>query len=343
MTYQNAEFVNNDMALDFFDYYLLDAANGWNTTDLVTYYDLGNDVWLSSNSATIDMPLDDILYLNDNGHLSIANNGQSATSFVCDPSNPSPTIGGQTLAVGLDQGPYDQISLESRNDVITFESDLLYADATISGEVIANISVSSDQPDGDICIRLVDVHPDGRNMLINDGIRRIRFRDGYEQADESFMTPGQVYNVEVSLPFVHYTWKAGHRIKVYISGNSSNRWDVNLQDGGTMYQPGSGNIANMTIHHDQTYSSFLHLPGTNSSLSTSETNHIQVSVYPNPADDQLFIKGMENPEFALLNAQGQIILQGKGNTIVTAEIATGWYLLQVIEGGIEKQFPVIIR
>ncbi|MCR9174210.1 MAG: CocE/NonD family hydrolase, partial [bacterium] len=261
LTYPNAEYVNNDMTLEFFDYYLLDSLNGWDATDKITYYNMGDDNWLSSNNATIDAPLNDVLFLNDAGILSVNDTGTSSTTFVSDPANPSPTIGGATLSTGLDQGPYDQASLDARNDVITFQSGVLYSDATISGKAIARLNISSDQPDCDIVVRLVDVYPDNRSMLINDGIQRVRFRNGYSQGDEEFMTLGQVYSIDVELPFTNYTWKAGHRIKIYISGNSSIRWNVNLQDGGTMYQQGTGNIANITIHHDQTYPSYLHLPG----------------------------------------------------------------------------------
>ncbi len=343
LTYPNAEYVNNDMALDFFDFYLLDDPNGWDATDKITYYNMGEDAWLTSNNATIDMPLSDILYLNDAGILSTNNTGISTTNFISDPSNPSPTIGGATLSTGLDQGPYDQVSLDSRNDVITFQSGVLYADATISGEAVAHLNISSDQPDCDIVVRLVDVYPDGRSMLINDGIKRVRFRNGYSQADEAFMTPGQVYSVDVDLPFTHYTWKSGHRIKIYISGNSSTRWNVNLQDGGTMYQAGTGNTANITIHHDQTNSSYIEFPGSNSSLGVIDSNKPIVTIYPNPAQDQLFISGIDQAEYTLLNAQGQIVLKGDGTEIQTSALASGWYLLNVKGEGIQQQFPVIIK
>ena len=343
LTYPNAEYVNNDMSLDFFDYYLLDAVNGWDATDKITYYNMGDDNWLSSNNATIDHPLNDVLFLNDTGILGTNDTGVSSTTFVSDPANPSPTIGGATLSTGLDQGPYDQVSLDARNDVITFESGVLYADATISGKAIARLNISSDQPDCDIIVRMVDVYPDNRSMLINDGIQRVRFRNGYSQGDEEFMTPGQVYTIDVELPFTHYTWKAGHRVKIYISGNSSIRWNVNLQDGGTMYQPGTGNVANITVHHDQTYPSYIHLPGSNSSLGIANANEAIVSVYPNPSENQLFIDGIKQANYTLVNAQGQIILQGTGNKIETSSIATGWYLLNVSGEGTEKQFPVIIK
>ena len=343
LNYPNAAFVNNDMALDFFDYYLLGDNNGWETTDKITYYNIGEDIWLSSNTTTIDLPLNDVLFLNDNGILSINDNGTTSSSFNSDPNNPTPTIGGATLSSGLDQGPYDQVSLDTRNDVLTFQSGVLYADASISGEVMADLRISSDQPDCDIVVRLVDVYPDGRSMLINDGIQRVRFRNGYSQGDESFMTPGQVYNISVTLPFTNYTWKAGHRIKIYISGNSDTRWNVNLQDGGPMYQPGAGNIANITIHHDQNNPSYLSLPGSNTSLNTEELTNIPVSIYPNPAKTSVHVSGLVAPDFVLYDAQGKTIVQGKGNTVNTAELPSGWYLLEVQEGAIHKQFSVIVE
>ncbi len=343
LTYPNAEYVNNDMALDFFDYYLLGDNNGWDTTDKITYYNMGEDIWLSSNATTIDLPLNDILYLNDNGILSTDDTGLSSTSFDSDPNNPSPTIGGATLSTGLDQGPYDQAALDARNDVITFQSGLLYADASISGEAVVDLNISSDQPDCDIVVRLVDVYPNGTSMLINDGIQRVRFRNGYSQGDETFMTPGQVYNVQVTLPFTNYTWKAGHRIKIYISGNSDTRWNVNLQDGGTMYQPGTGNVANITIHHDQNNASYISLPGSNSSLSTQELQEQPVRIYPNPATTSIRIDGASNPTYTLYDAKGQVILKGSGNQLNTEAVASGWYLLQVDGDHVQTQLPVIIR
>lgn len=343
LTYPNAAFVNDDMSLDFFDYYLLGANNGWDATDKITYYNMGEDAWLTSNATTIDLPLNDVLFLNNSGILSVNDTGTGSTSFNSDPNNPSPTIGGATLSTGLDQGPYDQVTLDSRSDVITFESGILYADASISGRVVADLNISSDQPDCDIVVRLVDVHPDGRSMLINDGIQRVRFRDGYTQGDETFMMPGQVYNIDVELPFTNYTWKAGHRMKIYISGNSDTRWNVNLQDGGTMYQPGSGNVANITIYHDQTYASYIELPGSNASLSTNELNENPIHIYPNPTEGLVTIEGATNPSYVLYDANGQIILEGSGNQLNTESIASGWYLLKVDGNSVQSQLPIIIK
>lgn len=331
LTYPNAAQVNNTMAWDFFAYYLLDTPNGWETTDMITYYEMGSNTWNTSNATRIDIANEDVLYLNTGNEL-IGGVGSLSSSFIADPRTPSPTIGGANLHPTLDQGPYDQISLESRPDIITFESDELDIDVTISGKVTLDLFVEADQPDCDISVRLVDVYPDGRNMLITDGIKRMRFRNGYTAAAEEFMTPGTVYPVEVELATTHYTWLSGHKIKAYIGANSSYRWDVNLQNGGTMYVQGDTNVANITIHHDATYPSKINLPGNNPTLSLDDVSNLPLAVFPNPATNELTIQTEGVLEsFSIVDLSGRMVHQGKfnGNVVSVEHLNSGVYILEV--------------
>lgn len=338
LSYPNAQFVSDTMAWEFLQYYLLDTPNNWQNTDLITYYELGNNQWLTSNAATIDIPTSNSLFL-DVDKLS-SQNGIYSTTFVSDPSNPAPTIGGANLHPDLDQGPYDQISLESRNDIITFSSAVLPSDVSVSGRITLDLFVESSQPDCDIAVHLVDVYPDNRNMLITDGIRRMRFRNGYTLADETFMTPGQVYQVEIELPFTNYTWLAGHQIKIYIGGNSSIRWNVNLQDGGTMYQSGTGNSANITIHHDQNYPSSITFPGNNPTLGINENSDNNIEVYPNPASDYLNVHS-ENSiiDYCIVDLSGKTIQTGKvqDSSITIYNLENGSYFLFLNDGNTQFQ------
>lgn len=342
LAYPNAEFVSDSMAWDFLAYYLLDTPNNWENTDLITYYETGEDQWAGTNASSIEIPNEDVLYLSENGQL-ISGNGSSVTTFASDPSNPSPTIGGPTLHTTLDQGPYDQNSLDSRTDIITFETTDLVNDVAVSGRVKANLYVACDQPDADISIRLVDLYPDGRSMLITDGIHRMRFRDGYAQTDEEFMSPGNIYNVEVEMPFTNYTWKAGHQIKIYVGGNNSRRFDVNLQNGGTMYAAGDTNIANIQIHHDSGNPSRIILPGNNAFLSLGENEIDIFNVFPNPTKNVLNITGnakIESVEIFSLNGKSLGIITDNLNSISTEHLESGVYLIQIGTGGqlIEKRF-----
>lgn len=284
LTYPNAAGVCDDMALDFFAYYLLDAPNNWGATDLITYYEMGSNQWASSNSATINSTSTNTIYLDDNSVLS-SSIGSGSTAFDCDPNDPSPTIGGATLSTSLDQGPYDQSALLTRDDVIAFSSSELDQDLQVSGKITLDVYFESNQADGDIAVRLIDEYPDNRNMLITDGIRRMRLRNGYTASDESLITPGTVYNMVIELPFTNYTWEAGHKMKILLSGNSDSRWNVNLQNGGPMYQPGISNTATISIHHSAAYPSSITLPGNNDFLATEKITSTSLRVFPNPAQN----------------------------------------------------------
>ncbi|MBK8968529.1 MAG: CocE/NonD family hydrolase [Lewinellaceae bacterium] len=336
LIYADAAFVNNQMALDFFNFYLLGTANGWENTPKITYYELGKNSWNTSNAASIEIANTDTLFLNGNAAISTQPGGGS-TSFSCDPKNPSPTIGGHTLSLGLQQGPFDQTSLESRADVLPFSTAVLPADIAVSGRVRAQLYVQADQPDADIAIRLVDGYPDGRNMLINDGIHRMRFRNGYTQAAEAFMSPGQVYMVEVELPFINYTWKAGHTLNVYVSGNSSTRWDVNLQNGGTMYAPGDTNIAQIQVHHSAQYPSKLLLPGNNQLSATRDLlPATAVSLFPNPASGFVTVEStLPLDRYEIFDLTGKRIHAGKlpGGRINVSGLQNGVYLVQFFSAG----------
>lgn len=335
LSYPNAAGVANTMAWNFLNYYLLDATNNWENTDMITYYEMGVDTWNTSNATRIENPGNNVLYLNQGNQL-INSIGSASSTFVSDPANPSPTLGGATLHPTLDQGPYDQISLASRNDIITFESPVLNTDVGISGNVTLDLFVQSNQPDCDISVRLVDVYPDGRNMLITDGIKRMRFRNGYTAANEAFMATGNAYEAEVELAVTNYTWLSGHKIKVYIGGNSSYRWDVNRQDGGTMYVAGPTNIANITIHHNATYPSKINLPGNNPSLSVNDIDEVDFNIYPNPTTNQLKIEGnLVVDTFKIIDLSGRTLKQEKlqNNAINVEELNTGTYIIELNSKG----------
>jgi hypothetical protein len=251
---------------------------------------------------------------------------------VSDPSNPSPTIGGATLSEDLEQGPYDQSSLDSRADIATFSSEVLTSQVAITGRVNVRLYIECDQPDADLAIRLVDVYPDGRNMLITDGIHRMRFRNNeYTVDDEVFMEPGEVYAVDIEMPFTNYTWLAGHAIKIYVSGNHASRFNVNLQDGGEMYVEGEGNIANITVHHNATYPSNITLPGDNPILSI-EAETVQFEIYPNPATTELTIQGAAFSTYTIYNVLGKECIQTTdllNKQIDVSTLSAGMYILQL--------------
>lgn len=332
LTYPNAELVNNDMAWEFFEYYLLDSVNNWENTPKITYYELGENVWQTSNADDIAAIGSEVLYLNNLNRLTVEN-GNGSSSFLSDPTDPTPTIGGATLSDDLDQGPYEQTYLDGRDDIFTFSSDTLESPVTVTGRITLNLFVSATTPDCDIAVRLVDVYPDGTNMLITDGIKRMRFRDGYTLADEELMIPGEVYEVEVALPFTNYTWLADHQIKIYLSGNSSVRWNLNLQDGLAMYTTATPVTSTITIHHNDTYPSKIVLPGDNPFLALEEEKETsELMIYPNPVNESMTLVHAEKfSNYSISDMQGRIVETGSltSNILLLENLETGVYMLSL--------------
>ena len=83
------------------------------------------------------------------------------------------------------------------------------------GPISAVIHLSSSAPDTDIGAQLVDITPDGRLIAIQNGLSRVRFRDGYDTPAP--LAPGEIAAIEVDLWSSAYEFDTGHRIGVLIS------------------------------------------------------------------------------------------------------------------------------
>ena len=71
--------------------------------------------------------------------------------------------------------------LERRDDVLCYTSDPLEHDTEVSGPVEMVLYAASSAPDTDFMVRLTDVYPDGRSLVITEGVIRARYRLGLER------------------------------------------------------------------------------------------------------------------------------------------------------------------
>jgi len=235
LNYPNAAGFNDTLSLQFFDYHLRNINNGWDARKPVMFYQMGDEQWLEDTQWPVNYTTSTNYYLQHNGSLSKTQSISDSLTFSYNPSSPSPTVGGPTLRNDLQQGPYDQVpAVESRFDLITFETAVSSQDLKIKGRIEANFFISSDKPDTDVAVRITDVYPDGRSMLIMDGIQRMRFRNGYRTSDTAFMQPGQVYPVNIKLSNSAITIKAGHKLRIIVTGSNYPRFNRNMNNGGAV-------------------------------------------------------------------------------------------------------------
>lgn len=260
------------MQIRWFDHWLKNADNGVPQDKPVRIFVMGPDEWRDEE----DWPLPDTQwrpwYLHSAGQ-AVQNAGslspaapvtEPADTFLYDPLNPVPTVGGATFLPGLfvaaNAGPRDQRDVEKRADVLCYTSDELERDLEVTGPVTLVLFVRSSAPDTDFTGKLVDVYPDGRAMLVTDGILRVRYRNGFEQPE--LMTPGEVYRLEIDLVATSTVFAAGHRVRLEVSSSNFPRFDRNTNSGGTIAEESAADFccATNSVLHDAAHPSHLVLP-----------------------------------------------------------------------------------
>lgn len=177
-------------------------------------------------------------------------------TYDYDPANPVPTVGGQNLLIP--KGPMDQKKVEERPDVLLFTSDVLQAPLEITGRITGKLFISSDCPDTDFTVKLCDVYPDGKSILVTDGIRRASLRNGFEKREP--LEAGEVYPLDVDLWSTSLVFNKGHRIRVAVSSSNSPRFEPNPNTGDPHPVAGKSRVAKNTLHLSEKHPSHILLP-----------------------------------------------------------------------------------
>ncbi|MBN2431204.1 MAG: CocE/NonD family hydrolase [Acidobacteria bacterium] len=261
LEYPNATGIADEMTIRFWDFHLRDQANGWEEVPPVTYYQMGDNDWVTTDTWENPRREERILYLTAGGHLAFTPpaDDEPPAPFDYDPADPTPAVGGARFSPfdpDLPIGPQDlRTTIENRGDVLVYSTAPLTYDLRLAGPVRILLYVSSDRLDTDICIRLTEVFPDGRSVIMTQGIRRMRFRNGYSA--EELMIPGEIYPVEVELQDLALTIRRGHRLSIVVSSAAYPHFDANPNSGGPLYEPGPLYIARNTIWHDADHPSHV--------------------------------------------------------------------------------------
>ncbi|MCD4687676.1 MAG: CocE/NonD family hydrolase, partial [Anaerolineae bacterium] len=121
--------------------------------------------------------------------------------------------------------------------------------------------ITTDVVDTDIAVRLTDVYPDGRSMLVADGIARARYHASPNFDTETFLEPGVPVLLTVDLGPTSIVFNAGHRIRISVASSNAPRFGPNPNTGAAVLLDGeTGQVAHTTILHDAEHPSALILP-----------------------------------------------------------------------------------
>ncbi len=266
----NGQIDFQSLQLLWFDRWLKGAPNGIEQGAPIKIFVMGENVWRDEWEWPLGRAVLTPYYLRSGGHANTADGdgtlspaapgAEPADRYLYDPRDPVPTIGGSTLLhAAYRPGPRDQRSIEARPDVLVYTTPALEGDVEVTGPLSVTLWAASSAPDTDYVARLVDVHPDGRAMTLADGIVRARFRAGVHEP-ATLIEPGRVYEYHIDLFATSMLFRAGHRIRLEITGGSFPRWDRNPQTGGPLWKETELRSATQTIAHDAAHPSHVVLP-----------------------------------------------------------------------------------
>jgi hypothetical protein len=178
------------------------------------------------------------------------------TSYVADPNDPVPTLGGSNLYDDIGKGPMDQRPVDDeRADVLVWQTAPLTFPVETSGPVEMVLYASSDALDTDWVVKLEDVYPDGRAMLVTDMILDARHANGFE--DEELLVPGQIYEFRIELWDTSITFPPRHAIRVAIASTNYTRFESDPQTGEPFDEHTGTQVAVNKVFHDATRPSHL--------------------------------------------------------------------------------------
>mgnify|MGYP002078014823 CR=1 FL=1 len=129
----------------------------------------------------------------------------------------------------------------------------------VTGSLAAVLFFSSDQCDTDIVVRLCDLYPDGRSILIAEGGCRLGVIK-HETGIQSDHKPGEVARVDVDLWATSFVFAKGHAIRVSVSSSSYPRYEKNPNVGLFGTNRGCCKVGKNTLHMGPQYPSRVVLP-----------------------------------------------------------------------------------
>ena len=251
----------DEIILRWMDHYLKGADNGVGREKPVRIFVMGDNQWRNEDGWPLERAVQTEYRLGSEpgvrtGKLTKDPAGSRATfsELISDPAHP-------VTDPYEDFGARDYQKLTGRDDVLVFDTDAFQADVEVTGPMDAAIYASADVPDFDLWVRVLDVWPDGRAFnLMSPGLDVLRasYRNGSVKPD--LLIPGKIYRLELDRLLTSNVFKAGHKLRLQISGAFAPHFSRNLQTGESEATHSASQPGHIRIYHDRESPSAVILP-----------------------------------------------------------------------------------
>ncbi len=246
----------------WFEHFLKGIENGIEKTAPVEYYTVGEEKWKTAENWPVPQTKTADIYLAGEGRAQTsAGDGrlvfekperEYADAYDYDPENPAVHI--IDMSENEIEVPEDYTEEEKRQDMLCYTSEILDRDITITGDMTAELYISSDAPDTDFIVRVTDVDEKGRSIKLADGILSARYRNGFEKLE--FLTKDEVACLKIRTTKISNCFKKGHRIRVTVTSGAKNLVfpNSNTKDG---YNSTTYVVARNKVYHGGSHASRL--------------------------------------------------------------------------------------
>jgi putative CocE/NonD family hydrolase len=260
----------------WFDYWLKGIGDG--KFNEASCFQTGTNEWKTyatwpPKEATIKS-----LYVQANNSCSFskptATNGK--VSYISDPAHPVPY---RTLPIEATYGEgsrwrtwqvEDQRFVTTRPDVVSFTSDTVTNNITVTGKITAHVFASTTGTDADWIVKLIDVYPDNdsSNLLMSGyelpvamEVFRGRFRKSFTNPEP--LTPNKPEEFTIDLHDINHVFLKGHKLMIQIQST----WFPVIDRNPQKYVPNIFEAkesdfikAEQTIYYNQQYATRIDLP-----------------------------------------------------------------------------------
>ena len=270
-----SKYFQDSIETSFFNFYLKDKGSFNNNK--ATVFETGSNVWKSYSAWPPANITNTKYFLQADSKLNTKTpiEKNAATTYTSDPNKPVPYVGVVLPRRYDEYMAEDQRFAAQRPDVITFETDELTENITLSGSIIADLFVSINSTDADFVVNLIDVLPDnttkpkeaskllnmgGYQRLVRADIMRGKFRNSLEKPTP--FTPNKIEKVNFKINDVAHCFLKGHKIMVQIQSSWFPLVDRNPQQFMTIPKATAADFKkiDVKIYHSNMYPSAVILP-----------------------------------------------------------------------------------
>jgi uncharacterized protein len=185
----------------------------------VIAYVLGENRWRADSSWPFAGAVETPIYLGPDRTLAFSAAPDCPPDrFDYDPATPH-------RAPSVVEGAADFSKHLAGDNMLVYTSEPFAEAMEIAGPLRMELHAASSATDTDWMVEVHDVYPDGRSMLLSEGIARARYR--HSRSAPQPLEPGKIERYSVSLRPVANMFKPGHALRIVVTSGKFPRFERN--------------------------------------------------------------------------------------------------------------------